>query len=227
MIERPRRISRETLPSELAIFPLPGALLLPGGRLPLNIFEPRYLNMIEDALASRRLLGMIQPFAEKDERLLADDVRLYNVGCVGRIRQFSETEDGRYVITLEGEIRFRVSEELPMRDGYRRIRPDFSDYLGDLQEAGRDTASLDERDGLLDVMARYFKLKEITTDPKAIEGVSDEVLVNSLAMSCPFAPGEKQALLECADTNARGRLLIDMFEFALVEGAGPAPEARQ
>lgn len=220
MLDRPRVTVPETLPGTLAVFPLPGALLLPGGQLPLNIFEPRYLNMVEDALAPPRLIGMIQPVAEKDERRIGDVDRLYGVGCAGRIVHFEETGDGRYAIRLQGVARFRVVEELPMTDGYRRVRPDFSEFAGDFAHDDGDT--LAERDDLVRMIEAYFRQQGLSADMEQIEKAPDDVLVTSLAMSCPFEPGEKQALLECAGVRERGQLLARMFEMALL-GGGMAP----
>ncbi len=228
MVDRPRYTTVETLPTDLAVFPLPGALLLPGGQMPLNIFESRYLYMIEDALGHGRLIGMIQPFAEKDERQIPDGTALYKVGCVGRIIQFTETGDGRYVITLQGICRFRVDEELAGVDGYRRIRPDCTPYLSDLEvETLASDGTLENREYLLAAMSRYFVLKGIEADIESIEGAPDGVLVTSLSMSCPFGPSEKQALLECANTLERGRLLTSMFEFALHETGTPSSDMQQ
>lgn len=213
MIDRERYPTPDNLPDVLPIFPLPGALLLPGGQMPVNIFEPRYLNMIEDALGAGRMIGMIQPFAEQDERQIADGTRIYDVGCIGRIVQFSESDDGRYIILLDGIARFQVAEELPMIAGYRRVRPDFTLFLDDFDLEDDDLDGLlPDRAGLLDAMSRYFDSNGITADMESIAEASDAVLITSLAMSCPLAPGEKQALLECRSTTERGALLTSMFE---------------
>ena len=228
MIDRPRHVTAETLPNTIPIFPLPGAVLLPHGRMPLNIFEPRYLNMIEDALAHGRFIGMIQPYDESDERQIADGTAIYNVGCIGRIIEFAETEDGRYVITLEGVTRFRVAKELDLLDGYRRVVPDYSDYLDDVDNS--DDLSipvLQDREQLMDTMQRYFDHKGISADMDSIDEAPDTILVTSLAMSCPLDPRDKQALLECPDTYERGQLLNSLFEFAIQEGPTLAPEGRQ
>lgn len=228
MIDRPRHVTAETLPDTLSIFPLTGAVLLPHGRMPLNIFEPRYLNMIEDALANGRFIGMIQPYDESDERQVADGTAIYNIGCVGRIIEFAETEDGRYVITLEGITRFRVAKELDLFDGYRQVIPDYSEYLDDMDSS--DDLSipvLQDREQLMDTMQRYFDHKGISADMDSIDEAPDTILVTSLAMSCPLDPRDKQALLECPDTFERGQLLNSLFEFAIQEGATPAPEGRQ
>ncbi len=229
MAERPRTPSPDTLPDELAVFPLPGAMLLPGGRLPLNIFEPRYLNMVEDALMTpARLIGMIQPVAEKDERLIADGVVLYDIGCAGRIAQFAETGDGRIAVTLAGLIRFRVARELPSRAGYRRVIPDFAPYLDDMTNAAAiEGAAVPGRDKLIAAMTRYFDTKGIDADMSNIVDAPDALLVNILAMTCPLEPGEKQALLECPDTSGRARLLTSIFEIAAHGDGADSHDMRQ
>lgn len=215
MINRVRTLKLETLPDILPVFPLPGAMLLPGGQLPLNFFEPRYLNMIEDALAGARLIGMIQPVHESSEHLVADGIQLYDIGCAGRIMQFSETGDGRYIITLDGLIRFRVAEELSSPDGYRRVRPDYSAFAGDMQPVSDvATPPLPERLKLLAAMTRYFEIMGIEADLSSIENAPDALLVDTLAMTCPLDPGEKQALLECDGMIQRAKLLTSMFEIA-------------
>lgn len=227
MHERPRQTTTQTLPATLPVFPLPGAVLLPGGRLPLNIFESRYLNMVEDALGAGRLIGMIQPLVTADEQRVRDADRLYDVGCAGRIVEFGETGDGRYIITLEGAVRFRIIGEAPMHDGYRRVQADFSAYLGDLDRDDDADEGIDDRDGLVAAMSRYFEIKGISADLGSIDEAPDRMLVTSLAMSCPLAPGEKQALLECPATRERARLLTSMFEIAAHEGGVPPSATRQ
>lgn len=228
MIDRVRRPTIETLPKELAIFPLPGAMLLPGGHLPLNIFEPRYLNMVEDALKSSRLIGMIQPVAEHDEHLLPDGIKLYQIGCAGRIVQFGETDDGRYLIVLDGLIRFRIMDELDAYDGYRRVRADFSPFASDLSLSGLvEDDQIEDRERLLSAMARYFDLNDISADTDEIAESTDQALVTTLAMSCPLDPGEKQALLECATTHQRGELLTNMLEIAAYASDSHASGVRQ
>jgi Lon protease-like protein len=228
MTDRPRHVTAAMLPNELPIFPLPGAVLLPHGRMPLNIFEPRYLNMIEDALGNGRFIGMIQPYDETDERQIADGTAIYEIGCVGRIIEFAQTDDGRYVITLEGVTRFRVAKELSLLDGYRRVMPDYSDFLDDMDDS--DDLSipvLQDREQLMTTMQRYFDHKGISADMDSIDEAPDTILVTSLAMSCPLDPRDKQALLECPDTFERGQLLTSLFEFAIQEGDTRAPEGRQ
>ncbi len=228
MIQRLRAPTLETLPKELPIFPLPGAVLLPGGHLPLNIFEPRYLNMVEDALKSSRMIGMIQPIAEYDEHLLPDGIKLYEIGCAGRIVQFGETDDERYLIVLDGLIRFRVLDELDTYDGYRRVRPDFSPFASDLSFGGIvNDDHIENRERLLSAMTRYFDLNGISADTDGIAESSDQALVTTLAMSCPLDPGEKQALLECATTLQRGELLTSMLEIAAYASDSQSSDVRQ
>ena len=212
------------LPDVLPIFPLPGALLLPGGQLPLNIFEPRYLHMIIDAMGDGRLIGMIQPKPQPGEDAPGDpDLResppVYPVGCCGRIVSFSETGDGRLLITLLGQSRFRIAGELAVHNGYRRVRPDFAPFANDLDDdipAGLDRARL------LDAAARYLDANGLKTDWEAIEEAPDALLVTSLAMVCPFDLREKQALLESDTPATRGALLTELLEMG-ARGPAPAP----
>lgn len=195
------------LPTDFPIFPLPGALLLPYGKLPLNIFEPRYLAMIEDALAVGRMIGMIQPDEARPD--VATGPALYRVGCLGRLSSFSETEDGRYLITLSGLIRFRVDAEIGMRRGYRRVRGDLSPYEADLSKTPE--LALD-RDAVLGALQAYFQARGFSANWDAINEMSDETLVATLSMVCPFAPVEKQALLEAETAEARAGTLLTLLE---------------
>jgi Lon protease-like protein len=202
-----RPLSLADLPKTIPVFPLPGVLLLPHGKLPLNIFEPRYLAMTEDALASPdRLIGMIQPTeSEQPDKPPA----LYSVGCAGRIGSFSETDDGRYLITLTGICRFTVSEEIATMRGYRRVVPEFARWQADLQQA--DEASL-ERGRLLAALKGFFARNAMSADWDAINGTPDDRLVTTLAMFCPFEPQEKQALLESGTLAERAATLIALLE---------------
>ena len=209
-------LKHRALPQALAIFPLPGALLLPGGQLPLQIFEPRYLRMVDDALAGSRMIGMIQPRepGDAEERPL-----LYGVGCAGRITTFSETDDHRYLITLTGVRRFRVDEEFSVDTPYRQIAPDFAAFERDAHPDS--SAKLVDRDRLEDAMHDYLDAEGLKTDWDAVEEAPTEALVASLAMGCPFAPNEKQALLEAEDARARAECLIALMEMA--DGGGDQP----
>jgi Lon protease-like protein len=198
------------LPREFPIFPLSGALLLPGGRLPLNIFEPRYLALTEDALAEGRMFAMIQP------NPLAPPARhgppLYRVGCLGRLSSFSESEDGqRYLITLHGVIRFVVTEELPMRRGYRRVRGDFEAFAPDLLPPAPDAAPDADRESLLDALRAYFSHHGFQANWDAIGELDTPGLVTTLSMVCPFDVIEKQALLEALSPAARAEMLLAML----------------
>src|SRR5215468_7657439 len=197
-----------TLPAILPIFPLPGVLLLPRGRLPLNIFEPRYLAMTRDALAGERLIGMVQPSEPAD---LRGNPPVYPTGCAGRITSFTETEDGRFLIALTGISRFRIREELPLLEGYRRVVPEWSEFADDLRS--EDEPGFD-RDRLLRGLKDYFRLYQMQADWDAITSVPGERLVTSIAMICPFEPSEKQALLEATDLDERARMLIAIVEMA-------------
>ncbi len=171
------------LPRVVPIFPLPGVLLLPGGRLPLNIFEPRYLARVRDALAGERAIGMIQP---REEAADVGAAKVYDTGCAGRITAFSETDDGRYLITLTGMIRFDVKRELPMIEGYRRVTVDYGRFRADLEGDGAEI----DRARLLETLGCYFQANGIEGDWSAIEETEDAALVTSLAMICPFAAPE-------------------------------------
>lgn len=199
------------LRAEIAVFPLPGALLLPGGRLPLNIFEPRYLAMVEAAMAEGRMFGMIQPDALKPEG--PNGPALFGVGCLGRITSFAETEDGRIVLSLLGLIRFRVADEVKMRLGYRRLRVDYAPYKSDLM-AQEALPALD-REPLLKALRSYFDRQNLTADWDAITALDDEDLVTALGMMCPFAPSEKQALLEAETLAQRSVILLALLTFGL------------
>ena len=210
-----RPLSLTDLPSTIPVFPLPGVLLLPRGTLPLNIFEPRYLAMTEDALATPdRLIGMIQPTEpERADKPPA----LYSVGCAGRIASFSETDDGRYLITLSGVCRFGVSEEVATMRGYRRVVPDFARWQGDLGEPPRGAI---DRDRLLTALKAFFARNDMSADWNAINDSPDDRLVTTLAMFCPFEPQEKQALLESESLAERAATLIALLEMGTLGNAG-------
>jgi Lon protease-like protein len=209
-----------TLPAILPIFPLTGVLLLPRGRLPLNIFEPRYLAMTRDALAGERLIGMVQP---SDPKASGDNPPVYPTGCAGRITTFAETEDGRFLITLTGTCRFRIREELPLLEGYRRVVPEWSGFIRDLDDEIEPAL---DRERLVRGLKAYFQQHEISADWDAIGSVPGERLVTSVAMVCPFEPSEKQALLEAADLNERARLLTAIVEMAVMNRPADGTHAR-
>jgi Lon protease-like protein len=208
------------LPNRLAVFPLSRAILLPRGRLPLNIFEPRYLTMIDDAMAGNRLIGMIQPTEPEDS---VERPGLYGVGCVGRITSYSETGDGRYRITLTGICRFRAAEELPAVTPYRQLRLDYEPFAADLvppQEAEDEEG----RARLLAALKQYLERNALAADWGSIERAPNETLINALSMISPFSVQEKQALLESPTIEDRRQVLTALIEMALAgssEGGGP------
>ncbi|HYC68482.1 LON peptidase substrate-binding domain-containing protein [Brevundimonas sp.] len=206
------------LPQVIPVFPLPGAILLPRGQLPLNIFEPRYLNMIDDAMAGDRIIGMIQPQA--GSRVTP---KLSPVGCAGRITSFAETSDGRYLITLTGCARFRLAVELPTQTPYRQVRADFSAFEADLAAPPVDDVGLD-RDALLDALRAYLETRGLDIDWDTAETAPPEALINSLSMALPFEPSEKQALLEAPSLTDRSDVLTALMTIdAADSGDGDAP----
>lgn len=212
----------DDLPTTLPIFPLTGVLLLPRGLLPLNVFEPRYLNMIQDSLAADRMIGMTQP---RDRAESGKEPPIYPVGCAGRITAFEETDDGRFLISLKGVCRFRAGEEIPTMRGYRRVRPDWSGFDADL--SGPEERTVD-RDALFKSLKAYFTSQGIEASWSALKETPDERLVNSLSMICPFDPPEKQALLEAETLRDRAKVLTALVEMAVLDtGGGGGEKAKQ
>ena len=205
------------LPNILPIFPLTGVLLLPRGRLPLNIFEPRYLAMFRDAMGGERLIGMIQPC---DPPIREINPAVYPLGCAGRITSFSETDDGRFLVALTGVSRFRIREELPLLSGYRRVIAEWDDFADDRTP---DETNFD-RTRLTQALRGFFGQRQVEADWSAIEQAPGEHLVTSIAMMCPFAPNEKQALLEAKTFGERARLLTALIEMTQ-SAPPPDPEA--
>ncbi len=201
------------LPLVIPVFPLDGVLLLPGGQLPLNIFEPRYLNMLDDAMSGERIIGMIQTRAGGDHQRPA----LAPVGCAGRVTSFAETSDGRYLITLTGVCRFRTGDELPVRTPYRQMRVDFSPYEPDLREDGSGERTAADIDRLLVALRRYLDHRGLAIDWGDAESAPSDALINSLAMALPFDPMEKQALLEAETIFERKATLTALLE---IDAAG-------
>lgn len=200
------------LPDTIPIFPLPGALLLPRARLPLHIFEPRYLAMVDDTLKTQsRLIGMIQPFESPEK-----PDRLHAVGCAGRLSGFSETEDGRYMLTLSGMSRFRVIEEVEGFTPYRRCDVSWTGFERDLGAPEKDPGL--ERGPFLELLNRFFQAQGLSTDWDAVREAEDELLINSISMLCPFPPEDKQALLEAPTLVTRRKTLVTLIEFALHGG---------
>jgi hypothetical protein len=206
------------LPQVIPVFPLPGAILLPRGQLPLNIFEPRYLNMIDDAMAGDRIIGMVQPRGGP-QRLPG----LSAIGCAGRITSFAETSDGRYLITLTGCARFRLTGELSSRTPYRQIRVDFTAFEADLRAPAADDSGID-RDSLLGALRAYLEARGLEIDWDTAGTAPPEALVNSLSMALPFDPPEKQALLEAGGLTDRCAVLTALLTIdAAADGDGEAP----
>ena len=204
----------EDLPPIIPVFPLPGALLLPRGQMPLNIFEPRYLAMVDDALLSgHRLIGMIQP----DVTHSRNEVKpvLFQVGCVGRITQLAESGDGRYILELTGIVRFKVLEEISVSTPYRQCRVDFRPYVDDfIARKGEEDV---DRETLLSVLTDFLKANNLKVDWAGIESAPNEALVNALAMMSPYGPPEKQAMLEAQDLKTRAEILIAVTQMDLAK----------
>lgn len=202
------------LPEIIPVFPLPGALLLPRSRLPLHLFEPRYLAMLEDSLKTpSRLIGMIQPNRVPGRE---GGTGLHAIGCVGRVTQFSETEDGRYMITLTGLSRFRVLEEVEGFTPYRRARVSWAGFERDLGAVDSDPGF--DRGTFLNLLARYFDARELQTDWDSLKEAEDELLINSLSMLLGFEPEDKQALLEAPSLSTRRETLVTLIEYVLRGG---------
>jgi hypothetical protein len=211
------------LPQVIPIFPLTGALLLPTGKLPLNIFEPRYLAMVRNALAeNQRIIGMVQPQTpDLDDNRGAsgyggNEPVLYKIGCAGRITSFTESEDGRYLLTLLGVCRFEIAEEMAGKDDYRRVIADFQRFRDDVSDP---TVFGIDRDRLLLAVKEYFTLHNIEISWDAIQETPDDKLITSLAMTCPFGPSERQALLETETATSRADLIIALLEMAILENS--------
>ncbi len=202
------------LPEVIAVFPLPGALLLPRGQMPLNIFEPRYLAMVDDAFRDgHRLIGMIQP----DVTHSSDEERpvLFHVGCVGRITQLAETGDGRYILELTGISRFKVIEEVTALTLYRQCKVDYFPFIDDFTaRKGEDAV---DREALLAVLADFLKANNLSVDWEGVESAPNEALVNALAMMSPYGPAEKQAMLEAPDLKTRAEILVAITQIDLAK----------
>lgn len=200
----------EDVPQRIAVFPLSGALLLPRADLPLNIFEPRYLTMVEDAMAGNRLIGMIQPLAAEE----AEDVpALMKVGCVGRITAYAETADNRMMVTLTGVTRFQVVEELEADTPYRQVIANYHPFAADLVlDAG---AAEVNRPVLLKAFRDYLNANNMSADWNEVDTAPTEILVNTLSLLAPYPPQEKQALLEAPDLKTRADVLVALTEMAL------------
>lgn len=206
-------LKRGNLPDVVPIFPLPGALLLPRSRLPLHLFEPRYLAMLDDAMkTSDRLIGMIQPNSMAGKQ----GSGLHVIGCAGRITQFSETEDGRYMITLSGLSRFRFLSEVEGFTPYRRAQVSWDGFERDLGPTDTDKAF--NRSEFMALLSRFFESRDLSTDWETLKEAEDELLINSLSMLLGFEPEDKQALLEAPSLSTRRETLVTLIEYALRGG---------
>ena len=204
------------LPETIPVFPLPGALLLPRSRLPLHLFEPRYLQMLEDCMKTEtRLIGMIQP---REVPAGQTEKRLQSIGCAGRLTAFSETEDGRYMITLTGISRFRVREEVQGFAPYRRAAVDWGGFSRDRGPTEDDPGF--DRDGFMEMLQKFFEEMELSTDWSSLKEADPELLINSLSMLCPFSTEDKQALLEAPSLTNRRETMVTLIQFALRGGMG-------
>ena len=203
------------LPEIIPVFPLPGALLLPRGQMPLNIFEPRYLSMVDDSLRDgHRLIGMIQPDVAHSPKN-SDRPALFRVGCVGRITQLAESGDGRYLLELTGVSRFKVVKELEVLTAYRQCKVDFFTFVDDFTaRMGEDEV---DREALLTVLADFLKANNLKVDWEGVETAPNEALVNALAMMSPYGVAEKQAMLEAPDLKTRAEILIAVTEMDLAK----------
>jgi hypothetical protein len=202
------------LPEIIPVFPLTGALLLPRGQMPLNIFEPRYLQMVDDALRDgHRLIGMIQPDTVHSND--SDRPSLFKVGCVGRMTQLAESGDGRYILELTGVSRFRVTEEISVATPYRQCRVDYFAFVDDFT-ARKGEEDVD-RQALLKALTNFLKANRLKVDWEGIENAPNEALVNALAMMSPYGPAEKQALLEAPNLKTRAEILVAVTEMDLAK----------
>ncbi|MFQ6547089.1 LON peptidase substrate-binding domain-containing protein [Aestuariibius sp. 2305UL40-4] len=202
------------LPDTIPVFPLPGALLLPRARLPLHIFEPRYLAMLDDTLKTQhRLIGMVQPYQAPGSK----ESKLHHIGCAGRLTAFSETEDGRYMVTLSGMSRFRIQQEVAGFTPYRRCDVTWDGFDRDMGPVEHDRDF--DKKAFLDLLGRYFEDQQLSTDWESLKEAEDELLINSLSMLCPFDPEDKQALLEAPSLETRRETLVTLIEYALRGGS--------
>jgi len=199
------------LPDSLPVFPLTGAVILPRGELPLNIFEPRYVAMVDDAIADARLIGMIQPKQD-----MGATAGLFRVGCAGRITRFAETGDGRYLITLTGVARFDIGPEITGDSPYRRFRVDYSRFTVDLDPGAGERAV--DREGMVSMLRSFAQSSNLEIDWGSIDAAPTETLVNALAMMCPFGANEKQALIEAIDLKTRAETLVTLAKIDMAGG---------
>lgn len=209
--------SVKELPQKLPIFPLEGVLLLPGGQLPLNVFEKHYLRMVEDALSDSRLIGIIQPSTKRDKPSDQSEghseLDIFDTGCAGRITSFSETSDGRYEVVLTGVCRFQINQVLEKTKGYRRVEAKWDSFTEDLNQNQRQCLNID-RDKLYALLDNFFEMHDLSCSWDSIKATPDSSLITALSMICPLAPSEKQCLLEAEDCEKRAEMFMTMLELA-------------
>ena len=204
------------LPKTLPIFPLSNVLLLPRSKLPLNLFENRYLHMFDYALSNGRAIGMVQPkIAKAQTKVSKKNPAIYSIGCAGYITAFTETNDNRYEIILKGICRFLVKDELPLLNGFRRANVEWESYKNDLSQVNFQNST--NRLSFEDILKKYLQKKSINADWEAIEASSDEELINSISMGCPFDINEKQALLEAKSLEDRMDVLMSLMQMSMIE----------
>src|SRR5262249_35479396 len=213
------------VPQRIPVFPLSGAILLPRATLPLNIFEPRYLQMVEDAMSTSRVLGLVQPASGEEESPVSRTAPLRRIGCAGRIISYQELDDGRLIISLAGIARFELSDEVAPAKPYRICTVSYERFLGDFTPGtGEDEV---DREGLMGALKAYLQARELKADWGAIAKTATEALVNSLAIVSPYGSEEKQALLEAADLKTRAEMLVALAEMELAAGGrGPRSTAQ-
>jgi uncharacterized protein len=218
---RSRNIKISDMPKRIPVFPLTGALLLPRTDLPLSIFEPRYLSMIDDAMYHDRIIGVIQPMANEE----SDHPELESVGCAGRITAYSETDDGRFVITLTGISRFKIKKEVKSDHPYRLAQVEYKTFASDF--IVEKDAQLVNREQLITAFRQYLEANNMSADWTEVNAVSTEVLVNTLSLMAPYPPREKQALLEAPDLKSRADVLVALTEMALAKSNSSSPQRMQ
>ena len=214
-------ISDQDIPTTFPVFPLSGAVLFPQTRLPLNIFEPRYLSMIDAVLAGSRYVGMVQP-RQTTQETVADEDAIYDVGCLGRLTAFAETDDGRYVVTLTGITRFRIVSEFELKDGYRSVQANFKEFAPELSPVDNEF----DRLGFMETLTAYLMTLGAEENQETFEHADDQALVSTIAMAAPFTPEEKQAILECPRLGDQARLMRSIMEMAAYSGDPENPRLK-
>ena len=214
-------ISDQDIPTTFPIFPLSGAVLFPQTRLPFYIFEPRYLSMIDAALAGARYVGMVQPRQSTQETVI-DGSEIYEVGCLGRLTAFAETDDGRYMVTLMGITRFRIVSEFELKEGYRSVQANFKEFQPEISPADTEF----DRLGFMETLKTYLLTLGSEENQETFEHADDQALVSTIALAAPFTPEEKQAILECPKLGNQARLMRSIMEMAAYSGDPENPRLK-